>query len=220
MRIEDEATRVVLIRHGQTAWNVATRIQGHTDEPLNAHGHWQAAQTASVLASEPFSAIYSSDLQRARATADVLARRIGLKVIEEPGLRERHFGRFEGASYKEIDAQWPHEALRWRRREADYAPPGGEVLADFFDRVVRAATVLAARHRGELIALVSHGGALDCLYRAALCLPLNAPRSWQIGNAAIHRLLYTGRGFSLVGWNDDAHLALPGDAGAAGAVGA
>lgn len=217
MAVADEATRIVLIRHGQTAWNVATRIQGHTDEPLNEHGRWQAAQTATALAGEAFSAIYSSDLQRARATADVLAQRTGLKVIEEPGLRERHFGSFEGASFKEIDAQWPHEALRWRQRDADYAPPGGETLADFFARVVQAASAVAARHRGELIALVSHGGALDCLYRAALRLPLNAPRSWQIGNAAIHRLLYTGRGFSLVGWNDDAHLVLPGDADAAGA---
>ena len=199
-------TRIVLIRHGQTAWNVATRIQGHTDEPLNETGRWQAAQLAAALAHEEFSAIYSSDLQRAHATAEPLALATRLRIISEPGLRERHFGSFEGATFQAIDEQWPQEALRWRQREPDFAPPGGETLADFYQRVVSTATLAAARHPGELIALISHGGALDCLYRAALSLPLNAPRSWQLGNAAINRLLYTGRGFALVGWNDETHL--------------
>jgi 2,3-bisphosphoglycerate-dependent phosphoglycerate mutase len=205
----DEPTRIVLIRHGQTAWNVAMRIQGHTDEPLNEHGRWQAAQTALALADESFSAIYTSDLQRAHATAQPLAQRVGAPLIHEPGLRERHFGSFEGQSFRDIDAQWPQDALRWRQRDVDFAPPGGETLAHFSQRVLVAATALAARHAGQGIAMVSHGGVLDCLYRAATGQALNAPRSWQLGNASINRVLYTGRGFTLVGWSDDAHLAPP-----------
>ena len=203
-----EPTRLVLIRHGQTAWNLATRIQGHSDEPLNEHGHWQAAQTAQVLADADFAAIYTSDLARARDTALALARAqpAALAPVDVPGLRERHFGSFEGATFHEIDTQWPQAALQWRQRDVDFAPPGGESLAEFNARVLSAAIVLAARHPGQAIAIVSHGGVLDCLYRAAVGVALNAPRSWLLGNASINRLLYTGRGFTLVGWAQDAHL--------------
>ena len=206
-----EPTRIVLIRHGQTAWNVATRIQGHTDEPLNERGRWQAAQTAQVLADAGFAAIYTSDLLRARDTALALAQAQPAAVapVDVPDLRERHFGSFEGATFHEIDTQWPQAAQSWRQRELDFAPPGGETLAQFNARVLSAATLLAARHAGQAIAIVSHGGVLDCLYRAAVGVALNAPRSWLLGNASINRLLYTGRGFTLVGWSDDAHLALP-----------
>ena len=203
-----EPTRLVLIRHGQTAWNLATRIQGHSDEPLNEHGHWQAAQTAQVLADADFAAIYTSDLARARDTALALARAqpAALAPVDVPGLRERHFGSFEGATFHEIDTQWPQAALQWRQRDVDFAPPGGESLAEFNARVLSAAIVLAARHPGQAIAIVSHGGVLDCLYRAAVGVALNAQRSWLLGNASINRLLYTGRGFTLVGWAQDAHL--------------
>jgi 2,3-bisphosphoglycerate-dependent phosphoglycerate mutase len=202
-----EPTRIVLVRHGQTDWNVATRIQGHTDEPLNAHGHWQAQQLAQALAHEELVAVYASDLQRAHATALPLAQQRGVVVQHDASLRERHFGQFEGATFKEIDQRWPDDARRWRQRDAQWTPAGGgESLALFYERVVSGASALAARHPGQGIALVSHGGALDCLYRAALGLALDAPRSWVMGNASINRLLYTGRGFSLVGWNDDGHL--------------
>ena len=85
---------------------------------------------------------------------------------------------------------------------------GGEALTDFYARSVAAATVLAARHPGQAIALVAHGGVLDCLYRAALRLELAAPRTWQMDNASINRLLYVGQGFSVVGWNDSTHLGM------------
>ncbi len=202
-----QATRVVLIRHGQTAWNVGTRIQGQLDIPLNEHGLWQASRMAEVLVDEGLQAVYSSDLLRARATADALASRTGLAVQDEPALRERAFGRFEGRTYAEIDITWPGEALRWRQRDPAFAPPeGGENLIDFSARCVDAASRLAARHPGEAIALVTHGGVLDSLYRAAVGLPLQAARSWALGNASINRLLFAAGRFTLVGWNDDAHL--------------
>jgi len=128
-------------------------------------------------------------------------------VVTRADLRERAFGRFEGATPAEIEQRWPEDAARWRRREPDHGPGGGEPLTDFYARSVAAATVLAARHPGQAIALVAHGGVLDCLYRAALRIELAAPRTWQMGNASINRLLYTGEGWAVVGWNDDAHLA-------------
>jgi 2,3-bisphosphoglycerate-dependent phosphoglycerate mutase len=202
----DAHTRVIVLRHGETDWNAATRMQGHTDIALNARGRWQAGRLAEALADEDIAAVYSSDLLRAQATAQALAARLGLAVNRHDGLRERGFGVFEGLTYAEIETRWPADAQRWRRRDVDFAPPGGETLTQFHARCVATAAALAAQHRGRQIALVAHGGVLDCLYRAATRVELDAPRSWQLGNAAINRLLHTEDGFTLVGWDDTRHL--------------
>ena len=202
----NEATRLFVIRHGETAWNVEQRIQGQLDIPLNDTGRWQAARLAQALAGEGIQAIYSSDLSRAAETAAPLARAAGLKLTTDTYLRERGFGHFEGATFKEIEERWPEDALRWRRREPDFGPGGGERLSDFYARSVAAATRLAARHPGQTVALVAHGGVLDCLYRAATRMELQAARTWQLGNASVNRLLYSSEGLGLVGWNDVGHL--------------
>ncbi|HNT38299.1 MAG TPA: histidine phosphatase family protein [Rubrivivax sp.] len=200
------STRVIAVRHGETAWNAQTRIQGHTDIALNARGRWQAERLAVALAHETVHAIYSSDLQRAHDTALPFARSAGLTVQIAPGLRERGFGAFEGLSFAEIESRWPEDARRWRRREPQFAPAGGEALADFHARCVGACAALAERHRGQTILLLSHGGVLDCLYRAATRAAADAPRSWPIGNATVNRLLHSETGFTLVGWADTGHL--------------
>ncbi|MFG5410109.1 histidine phosphatase family protein [Piscinibacter sakaiensis] len=186
-----QATRVLAIRHGETAWNVDTRIQGQLDIGLNPTGRRQAERLARALAQEPLAAVYSSDLSRA---------------VLDAGLRERAFGRFEGRTFDEIAQAWPDDSLRWRRRDPSFGPAGGETLSAFYDRCVATAERLAAAHPGEAIALVAHGGVLDCLYRAATRLDLQAPRTWLVANAGINRLLYTGEGFTLVGWADLGHL--------------
>ncbi len=201
-----DATHVIALRHGQTAWNVAQRVQGHLDAPLDDTGRWQAKRLAAALAEAKVQVIYSSDSQRAAATAAPLAHCMGLTVQQEPRLRERCFGVFEGFTHAEIETRWPPEAERWRRRDPDFGPPGGETLKGFYARSVQIYTELATRHPGQVLAVFAHGGLLDCLYRAATHQSLQAPRSWQIGNARINRLLFTGEGFTLVGWNDDGHL--------------
>lgn len=202
----DQVTRLVVIRHGETAWNRAARIQGHTDIPLSRLGLAQAERLAEALADEPLAAIYASDLSRARQTAEALAVVQRLPVSADAGLRERAFGRFEGLSWAEIEQLHPDDAARWRRREPDFAVGGGESLTVFSARCLAAAQRAAAAHVGQAIALVAHGGVLDCLYRAATRVALDAPRSWQLSNATINRLLSTPDGFTLVGWNDDRHL--------------
>jgi probable phosphoglycerate mutase len=142
-------------------------------------------------------------------TAAAFAQAAGLPVQREPGLRERRFGHFEGLRFDEIEQRWPEQSQRWRRRDPDFGPEGGETLREFYDRCVTVAGQLAARHAGQCIALVAHGGVLDCLYRAATRLDLQAPRTWQVGNASVNRLLHTPQGFMLVGWSDDTHLARP-----------
>ena len=202
----DDPVRVFAVRHGQTAWNVQRRLQGHTDEPLDPTGRCQAHQLAQALADEELKAIYCSDLLRASATAAPLAQRLGLAVQLHPGLRERGFGRLEGLTYAEIEAQWPEDARAWRQRDLHAAPGGGETLPAFYARCLAAATALVCQHPGQAVMLVAHGGVLDCLYRAAVGVALDAPRSWQLGNASINRLLWTPQGFSVVGWDDNHHL--------------
>jgi probable phosphoglycerate mutase len=201
-----ESARVLAIRHGETTWNVDTRIQGQLDIGLNDTGRWQAERLAGALAEEPIRAIYASDLGRAHDTAMAISRATGVAVTAEQGLRERHFGEFQGKTFAEIEAVLPEQARRWRTRDPAFAPTGGESLLQLRERVVATAEKLAARHAGELIVLVGHGGVMDVLYRAATRLDIQAPRTWALGNAAINRLLWTPDGFTLVGWADTQHL--------------
>lgn len=204
--MSDDATRVIALRHGETAWNVATRIQGQLDIGLNANGREQARRVAAALVDARLDAVYASDLARARDTGAAVAREARLTLQTDAALRERAFGVFEGLTFAEIESLYPDEARRWRQRDAGFGPAGGETLAVFYQRAVGAVAALASRHRGQHIAIVSHGGVLDALYRAATRVALDAPRTWQVGNASINRLLASDAGFVLVGWADDAHL--------------
>lgn len=202
-----DATRIIAIRHGETAWNVDTRIQGQLDIPLNETGEWQARRLGQVLASEPITAVYASDLKRAHRTAEHVAGAVGgLAVQPDIGLRERGFGSFEGLTFQDIEARLPEQAHQWRTRVPDFAPEGGESLIEFRKRVLDTLDALAARHPGEQIVLVAHGGVMDVLYRAATGQELQAPRTWKTGNAVINRLLWTPESVTLIGWADDAHL--------------
>jgi len=201
-----EPTRIIAIRHGETTWNVDTRIQGHLDIPLSANGRWQAERLAEALRDEPITAIYASDLTRAWETAQYVGRATGVELTKEIGLRERDFGDFEGKTFAEIELLLPEQSLRWRKRDPHFYPAGGESLVALRTRVMEAAERLAAQHPGEQIALVGHGGVMDVLYRAATRLDIQAPRTWALGNAAINRLMWTPEGFTLVGWADTQHL--------------
>lgn len=201
-----QATRIIAIRHGETAWNVDTRIQGQLDIGLNATGRQQVRRLARALADEPIDAIYASDLTRAMETAAAIAMLKPLALHPTQGLRERCFGEFEGRTYGEIETLWPEQAERWRARDASWAPAGGESLLEFRQRVTRTTSELAAQHLGEQIVLVAHGGVMDVLYRTATGQGWQTSRSWNLGNAVINRLLWTPDGMTLVGWADARHL--------------
>ena len=201
-----DATRIIAIRHGETAWNVDSRLQGHLDIPLNDVGLWQARRAALALADEPIDAIYSSDLQRAWVTARAIAETTQAPLTAHQGLRERSFGVLQGHTFEELEAKEPEQAYRWRKRDPAFAPEGGESLIALRERITATTHALAAQHVGGQIVLVAHGGVLDVLYRAATRQDIQAPRTWQLGNAAINRLLWTPDGLSLVGWADTQHL--------------
>jgi probable phosphoglycerate mutase len=202
-----EATRIIAVRHGETAWNVDSRIQGQRDVGLNDTGRWQARRVGEALAAEEITAVYSSDLGRAHQTAQSIAAVTGVPVVADEGLRERSFGIFEGKTFDEIHETWPDHAHNWRKRIPEWQPPeGGESLIELRARVTRTLTELAARHPGQQIVVVAHGGVLDALYRVATGQEVNSPRTWELPNGAINRLLWTPEGFTLVGWSDTQHL--------------
>jgi probable phosphoglycerate mutase len=201
-----EATRILAIRHGQTAWNAERRVQGQLDLPLDDTGLQQAQRLKLALAEESIAAIYSSDLGRAVQTAQPLAQSKNLPVRLDPALRERGFGLFQGMTFEEVDGRWPDQAIRWRRRDPDFGPAGGERLIDFHARCVAAVWRLAEAHAGQTIVVVAHGGVMDSLYRAAVAVDVAAARTWKLDNAAVNRLLWSPQGLSMVGWNDRSHL--------------
>lgn len=199
-------THLILIRHGETAWNRERRLQGQLDIPLNGTGQAQARALAGALAGEPIDAVYSSDLSRALQTATPLAAALGLAVRPEPRLRERCYGVLEGMSYAEVAERRAEDFARWQARVPDYAPENGESLRGFHQRAVEIALALTRRHPGERIALVAHGGVLDCLYREATDMTLEAPRQHELLNASINRLRCDGDRLSLMQWGDIQHL--------------
>jgi probable phosphoglycerate mutase len=201
-------TQLLLIRHGETAWNAEHRIQGQLDVPLSPLGVLQSARLAECLANEPIDAVYSSGQSRAWLTAAPLAARLGLEVVAEPRLRERSFGTFEGLTLDEIAARYPAEFKKWRERDPVWRPEGGESGQQLIDRVLSAVSDIGIKHPSQTVVLMSHGGVLDVVYRAARLLEWHAPREHQMLNAAVNRLTTSARPLllSIERWGDVAHL--------------
>ncbi|MCL4744828.1 MAG: phosphoglycerate mutase family protein [Burkholderiaceae bacterium] len=200
-------TELILVRHGVTAWNRERRFQGHTDPGLDDEGREQARRTASRLASEKVHALYASDLGRAWHTAAPLARALGLPARADSALRERRYGAFEGRSHDELMRDEPRAFERWEHRDADFElPGGGESLRAFNARVLAFVRALPRRHRGERVVAVTHGGVLDCVYRLATGMTLEAPRTHALLNASINRIGWRNGRFAVLGWGDVSHL--------------
>ncbi len=171
-------TRIYLVRHGQTDWNVERRWQGHADIPLNAVGLAQAEQVAHRLAGERLQAIYSSDLQRARQTAEALSRRTGLPVHLDARLREIHQGEWQGLLVTEIEARYGEAFQRRRMDPYNVTPPGGETVEQVRQRVVQAFEDILARHPTERVVVVSHGFALAVAQVHYQGLPIQ--QAWEM----------------------------------------
>jgi probable phosphoglycerate mutase len=206
-------TDIVLIRHGETEWNAIKRLQGHLDIALNEEGRRQAVALGRALAVEQFDAIYSSDLMRARQTAEQLAAGRGIPVHVDPGLRERCFGGFEGMLYADISERYPQAYAEWKARDIDARFPEGvhvaETLREFSQRAVDSIIRIANRHRHQKIALVTHGGVLECAYRAAQGIGFEHARDFDILNASVNRFLWDGTSLRLAQWGDVTHLEQP-----------
>ena len=183
-------TKIIYVRHGQTLWNLAMKYQGHTDIGLSLLGFEQAEAVATKLETVKISAVYSSDLVRAYATATAIAGKHGLAVQREPDFREINFGKWEGLTYDSIYRIWPDlmEGLYSRANETEI--PGGESFRQLKKRAVRGIDKLVKKHSDETIVVVSHGGTIRTILCAALNIHLNYVWNIKQDNAAINIIEY------------------------------
>ncbi|MCM1512232.1 MAG: histidine phosphatase family protein [Oxalobacter formigenes] len=211
-----QPAEILIIRHGQTDWNVSKRLQGHSDIPLNAKGREQAAALAETLRDEKLDAIFSSDLKRALETAHAIARLHNLPVQPDPAFRERSYGAFEGLSREEIKTRYPESHAAWYAADPDYTFPPGERPAEsmraFHNRVIDALCRIARPYAGKKIVLIAHFGILEAAYRVVHRTPLEVRNRVPVLNTSINRFLVGGNTIELLQWGDGRHLETPGQA--------
>jgi probable phosphoglycerate mutase len=198
--------QVIIVRHGQTQWNIRKIRQGHLDSELTEKGLAQAQALATRLARENFSALYSSDLGRAVHTARIIAAVSGHEIITDGRLRERHLGLFQGLSGEEIKSKFPDEYHLHRTLGPEYIIPGGESVRQQVARNVAFLDELAATHAGEKVVVVTHGGVVSGLFRHTLNIPLDAPRRFEFVNAGLNVFAYEDGNWMLRTWGDVSHL--------------
>ena len=198
--------RLIVVRHGETLYNVQSRFTGQSDIPLSALGEQQASVLGKRLAAEPLAAIAASDLQRARVTAQAIARYHKLPVHEDADLREIAFGTWEGATYDEIVARDADLVQRWLADPTIYTPPGGETVVQLRDRVARALERWQARYPEATILWVVHGGVIEVLLCHVLGLDLKLRWQFRHENASITEIDLNGESAALVRLNEVAHL--------------
>jgi broad specificity phosphatase PhoE len=185
-------TIVHLARHGESDWNAAGRWQGHADRPLTEVGRRQAAELAERLASVRLDAVYSSDLLRARETAEPVAERHGLEVTALQALREVDVGAWSGLSRPEVERQFPEAFARWR--DGGQGWEDGETYEQMTARVVDAVLEIAAAHPDGEVLVVAHGGPIRALHAVALGLDISEHRRLKpvAANAKLSHLMVEG----------------------------
>ena len=195
--------RLVLVRHGETDWNVERRVQGHSDTPLNENGREQARKLSATLGLETFDLVVSSDLNRAKETAR-LSLPEGTPIAETADLRELNFGDWEGLTGPEIEVDAPGGlGQTWRGwGEA----PNGESLTAFAERIERVVRRLRAEVLEGSSLVVAHGGTLRVFICLAMGLPVDKAWQFQLANTAVSELELFADGAILSKLNDTTHL--------------
>lgn len=205
-------TEILIIRHGETPWNVARRVQGWHDVALNDNGRAQATALGQHLGrlqqdkEHALDALYSSDLTRARETAVLLDAALGLGFALIEGVRERRYGVLEGLPFDHLHEHNPEAAKVWASRDPDGVIEGAETLREFQHRVVSAINELADNHANQRIAVVTHGGAMDIIWRQASGISLQDPQRARLLNASINRIEVNNGQWKLIHWADVTHL--------------
>lgn len=171
--------KLLLVRHGETDWNLAHRYQGQSDIPLNQRGVQQAEQLARRLSNEKINALYSSDLSRALETAKYVANMYepALAIQSDSRWQEICFGEWDGLNYEEVEAKWQNEVTAWYADPVNFSPPAGETMLQMSKRVQSALDELKSKHKDETALVVSHGGVIQVLLCMLLGMELN--RYWQ-----------------------------------------
>jgi probable phosphoglycerate mutase len=178
---------VYLIRHGETTWNCEKRLQGQLDSPLTEKGIRQSRTLAGRLSEVKFDAVYSSDLERAKHTAQMItAQSHHASIHYDNRIRERHFGNFQGLTWEEIMAAYPDEAARELAGNPLNQVPGGESKHQVLARATAFFNDIALWHKGQKVLVVSHGGVINVWTKHVLRVPLETPRRFSLHNTAIN----------------------------------
>ena len=202
-----ERTQFIIVRHGETEWNLKLIRQGHLDSPLTERGLAQASALGERLTREKFTALYSSDLGRAFQTAQMIADSTGHNIITDVRLRERHLGIFQGLSGDEIRERFPEEYHCHRTGGPTYVIPGGESVEQQVARNIAYLNEIAKKHVAETVVVVTHGGVLSGLFRHTFSIPFTAPRRFDFTNAGLNVFNYEDGNWFLQTWGDVSHLA-------------
>lgn len=200
--------RIIFVRHGQTKWNLAGRYQGQTDTELSSLGFAQACCLAKHFPlQEKISAIYSSDLTRAAQTAEVLARSFACEMHLRQALRELNFGRWEGLTRQQMEAEWPELATRFFVCPEKETPPEGESFSCVQKRAMAEIKGLQERWRGNKnIVVVAHGAVLRAVLAACLHIPLKYVWSIRQDNTAVSIVRFEPENCYVELLNGTAHL--------------
>ena len=179
-------TTLILVRHGQTEFNLQGIYQGQADSPLTDEGQTQARALAPrIRGLRTHARLYHSDLGRAEHTARLLADPDHHQLVPDPGLRERHYGIFQGVPKAQIPERFPEAWAAYRTGDPDVEIPGGESQRQFLTRVLRTFEALADAHPDDRVVAVSHGGTLGVFIKHVLGLPIDAPRRFDMGNTSL-----------------------------------
>ena len=197
--------RLIVVRHGETVWNVEGREIGQLDSPLTPRGIEQAERLSRRLSHTRIDAIYSSDLGRSMKTAEILAAVCHTEVHPEPDLRERHMGIFQGLTVEEIERRFPGDRQKYQENR-DYAIPEGESGAQRTARTMRTLTEIAERHSDRTVVVVTHSGVLRGLFECVLAVPSGLDARFRRDNASYNAFDYEAGKWTLVTWNDVSHL--------------
>ena len=166
----------------------------------------QAEAVAKRFVTVEFAALYSSDLERAVQTAEMIAKRTHHQVIPDSRLKERNLGIFEGLTVAEIEEKFPEHAIKYKSFDPDHVIPGGESVRQFSKRIRDYFKALAQKHMGETILVVAHGGVLNQLFKFVINIPLDAPRNYTLLNASINIFTYADEAWRLKTWGDVSHI--------------
>ena len=203
--MNNNTTGLVVIRHAETEWNIQNKFQGHLDSKLTLPGIKQAEAIADTLKGEAYDVIYSSDLERAKQTAEIIARRLNLKVHTEKDLREINLGVMQGLKKDEFIIKYP-EVISKYHADPEYVIPGGESKLQLYNRVTGILEKIVRKHKGHNILLVAHGGVLDCIIRYTFDIPLNKRRNFSLFNASINRFAVENGEWKLESWGETSHM--------------
>ena len=194
------------MRHGATEWSQARRFAGSRDIPLTAEGRLQAEAVAQALAGTSAAAVYTSPLERARTSAEIIAKPHRLEPVIEPAFREMAFGAWEGLQREELMSRFPGEGAVWASTPHLVTPPEGEALTAVDGRVRAALAAILDQHRGETVILVSHAIVMRLIVLAALGLPPERLWSVDASPAGITEIEYQDAWATVHRMNTLAHL--------------